>query len=74
LRRFSDEEGREWEVVAGRESWGSIVAIFIPCASDVPMRQAPAPAAGYEEAGAWMDTLSEDELRTLLTDSIEKPG
>ncbi len=74
MRRFSDEEGQEWEVVAGRESWGSIVAIFIPCESDQAMRQVPAPASGYEEASAWMDTLQDDELRRLLADSIEKPG
>ncbi|MFW6201354.1 MAG: hypothetical protein ACOC8B_02145, partial [Gemmatimonadota bacterium] len=30
MRRFTDADGREWDVVLGRESWGVHYALFVP--------------------------------------------
>lgn len=72
MRRFVDASGDAWEVVAGRESWGSIYAIFIAVDRD-EMRQSPLEATGYEAATARIETFSEAELRELLRESQPKP-
>src|SRR5688500_15051418 len=41
IREFEDCSGRVWDVVAGRESWGAIVAIFVPADGADSPRQAP---------------------------------
>lgn len=66
MRKFNDERGRTWEVVVGRESWGTFVALFIPDASDAEVRQASLGARGRREADEEVEALSEGELRTLL--------
>lgn len=72
MRRFTDGEGREWEVVAGRESWGAIYAIFIPAAGDVSLRQSHLEATSYEEANRVMDGLDDAGMQALLDRSVEK--
>lgn len=72
MRRFTDGEGRSWEVVAGRESWGGIVAIFIPAGEWAVIRQAPLQAPGYELAEAELDRMGEPELQELLARSQPK--
>ncbi len=72
MRRFEDESGDVWDVVVGRESWGAVVAIFVPRTGGGRARQAPIPARGFEEATAWMESCSDDELRARLEDSNEK--
>ncbi len=72
MRRFDDDEGRSWEVVAGRESWGALFAIFVPVAAGPDVRQAPLVAASYEEAVALFDRLDDGALRDLLARSEPK--
>ena len=85
MRRFDDHEGQSWEVVAGRESWGALVAIFIPVerpadargtsgkgADGIAMRQAPLSASSYEAATAEFDRLDDTGLRDLLLRSEPK--
>ncbi len=72
MRRFADRDGGEWEVVAGRESWGAIVALFIPTTDGVEIRQAPLNASGHEAAAAELDRMSDDDLRELLERSDPK--
>ena len=72
MRRFADRDGGEWEVVAGRESWGAIVALFIPTTDGVEIRQAPLNASGYETAAAEMDRMSDHDLQALLERSNPK--
>ena len=74
MRRFDDHEGQSWEVVAGRESWGALFAIFIPVGGPegLAMRQSPMSASSYEEATAAFDTLDDDGLRELLGRSEPK--
>ena len=75
MRRFTDRTGRRWDVVAGRESWGAVFAIFIPQRAgdgDVVVRQAPLEGTGYARATVELDALSEEELRDLLDRSEPK--
>lgn len=72
MRRFVDDGGREWEVVAGRESWGAIYAIFIPADGDGALRQSPLDAGSYDEANRVMDGLDDAGLQDLLARSSEK--
>jgi hypothetical protein len=72
VRRFTDDRGREWEVVAGRESWGAIFAIFIPTDGTGPLRQSHLDAASYEAANREMDALDASAMQALLDRSTEK--
>lgn len=73
MRRFTDREGGEWEVVAGRESWGAIFALFIPRSGDDEIRQTPLTASGYETAEQELDRLGPDGIQDLLDRSQPKP-
>lgn len=72
MRRFEDESGTVWDAVVGRESWGGVVALFVPRSHDASPRQAPIPASGFEAATAWMESCSDDDLRARLDESTEK--
>lgn len=82
MRTFEDERGRVWDVVAGRESWGAVFALFIPRrgSSDAATgeRDAPGPrqtslqATGYAEANRELERLDDDGLRELLARSDPK--
>lgn len=70
MRRFRDREGRTWDVVLGRESWGSLLALFVPTGTgDAPVRQAPLRSAGYDEATQELNGLDEAALQALLEQS-----
>lgn len=72
MRTFEDSRGRRWEVVAGRESWGAIFAIFVPEAHDADLRQSLLGSSSYEEANGELGRMDEDELRALLARSNPK--
>lgn len=75
MRRFEDPNGREWDVVVGRESWGALYALFIPtgeAASDDDVRQAPLDAESYTDAQVRLGELSEEQLDHLLERSTSK--
>lgn len=72
MKRFQDREGVEWEVVAGRESWGAIVALFVPAREGPEIRQAPLAAAGYGDATILLESMSVAELQDLLDGSAPK--
>lgn len=71
MRRFVDREGRAWDVVLGRESWGSHVALFVPVRSG-EIRQAPLHASGYDTAAQELDALTPERLQSLLDGSQPK--
>ena len=73
MRIFTDPDGRAWDVVVGRESWGSIFAIFIPRDGDRDIRQAVLDATTYEAGTTELGGLHEEELRALLERSEPKP-
>ncbi len=71
MRRFTDEHGRVWDVVLGRESWGTLYALFVPAGAPAerPIRQALLRSAGYEQAQQELDGLDDDALRDLFATS-----
>ena len=73
MRRFTDRLGQRWDVVLGRESWGTLLALFVPAsATGLAVRQAPLRSAGYDDAARELDTLDNDALQTLLDESSIK--
>lgn len=73
MRRIRDARDRAWDVVVGRESYGTRVALFIPTAGNPEGdRQAILEAESQLDAEAELDALSEPELRALLERSEPK--
>jgi hypothetical protein len=72
MRRFLGADGREWEVVVGRESWGTVVAIFVPREGGDPPRQTLLEATSTEGALRELQAAPEEELRALLDRSAMK--
>ena len=71
MRRFQDAEGRRWEAVVGRESWGAFFAIFVPAASG-EVRQSQLQAATWSEAERELDAMDDRGLYELLGRSTVK--
>ena len=65
MRRFLDEDGREWEVVVGKESWGTLVLLFSPVGGSA-VRKAVIAAETLLAAHAELDAMTDDMLRTQL--------
>lgn len=73
MRHFTDEQGRSWDVVVGRESWGAPVLLFTERAGDA-IRQAPLAAQTMLDAGQALAELSDDELRERLAGAVDWGG
>jgi hypothetical protein len=71
MRRFVDRDGTPWDVVLGRESWGSLLALFVP-AGEGAVRQAPLKASAYDGATQELNELDEAALQALLDGSTLK--
>jgi hypothetical protein len=73
MRRFTDAEGRSWDVTIGRESWGALYALFIPVGSRAePVRQALLQASDHIAAERELDAMDEAALRALLQRSVPR--
>lgn len=73
MRRFTDPEGRAWDVVLGRESFGSLLALFIPAAgNDQGPRQTQLHSDGYADAQEELDAMDDDDLTTVFQRSNPK--
>ena len=66
MRTLTDETGQLWEVVVGRESWGTLVALFVPRAGGQGVRSALLQSASYEGAYDELDGLEEIALGSLF--------
>lgn len=71
MRRYVDDQGRAWDVVLGRESWGTMLALFVPRGGG-GARQATLHSSDYNLAQQELDALADRELADLLRDSVEK--
>lgn len=69
---FRDEEGRKWEMVVGRESWGGFVVLFIPEDGDPGIRQTAVEASSQGEANRRVDELGRGGWLNLLDRSRPK--
>jgi hypothetical protein len=72
MRTFEDPSGRGWEVVVGRQSWGAVVAIFVPRDSSEDVRETPLSASSYEEGNDELEMLDVQGLCRLLAASLPK--
>lgn len=72
MRSFTDAAGRQWEVVLGKESWGTLVLLFSPRASG-DARTSILAAETTFGANAELDALTDDDLRDRLRDSRPWP-
>jgi hypothetical protein len=68
MRRFSDDDGQQWEAAVGRESWGTFVILFTAAAGGPP-RTSMLGAESMLEAQQELDALSEAELQVRLASS-----
>jgi len=73
MRVFKDLLGNEWEVVVGRESWGTVVAIFVLRGSTESPRQALFEVSSWDEGNRLLQEMTDEELRDLLGASERKP-
>ena len=73
MRVFQGVDGREWQAVVGRESYGVIVAIFLPQRGEDPPRQVDLKAGSMEEALQRLRAMEEGELQALLEEAEAKP-
>ncbi|MGD8277333.1 MAG: hypothetical protein PVH00_04875 [Gemmatimonadota bacterium] len=69
MKRFSDREGRTWEVVPGRGSWGMHVVLFVPAGHDAPVRQAELAVSAMDEALDEIERADTARLQQLLDGS-----
>ena len=74
VRAFKDDLGRDWEVIVGRETWGTIVAILGSRNSENPPRQAHLEVPSLGEGNRVILEMAEEDLRALLRDSVLKPA
>lgn len=72
MRRFVDAEGRAWDVVVGRESWGAFFAIFVPSRGETAMRQAALHATSTEGAADELARLNDEGLQAIFLRSQVK--
>ena len=73
MRRFRDRSGIEWDVVLGRESWGTSVALFVPpTSSDLEVRQAALDSAAGDAAMRELDSLDAAALQALFDRSSNR--
>lgn len=77
MRSFVDRSGHRWDVVIGHESWGGLLALFVPAASgaaEAAVRQSPLRSVGYVQAVQELELLDEAALQQLLDRSVVKEG
>ena len=73
MKAFRAKDGIEWDVVVGRESWGTVVAMFISRAGNAPPRQTVLEAISADNALEWVRELSADQLQDLFDKAELKP-
>jgi hypothetical protein len=68
MRAFVDELGQRWQVVLGKESWGTLVLLFSPDAGG-DTRTSILFSETMRDASAELDALTDDDLRARLRES-----
>jgi hypothetical protein len=77
VRSFVDRSGRRWDVVIGHESWGGLLALFVPAVSaetHASVRQSALRSVGYADAMHELESLDDAALQQLLDRSVVKEG
>ena len=68
MRAFVDERGQRWQVVLGKESWGTLVLLFSPEAGG-DTRTSILSSETMRDASAELDAMTDDDLRARLRES-----
>ncbi|HEY0035705.1 MAG TPA: hypothetical protein VGB66_03405 [Longimicrobium sp.] len=68
MRIVQDGQGRTWDVLVGRGSWGSLVILF-SLRGDNQNRTADLASETVRQAEQEVAALSDDELRARLAES-----
>lgn len=68
MRSFTDEQGRTWDAVPGRESWGTVVLLLSPREGS-GARVAPLASDTVRDAEQELADMSEAALRERLAES-----
>lgn len=72
MRRFRDAGGADWDVVVGKESWGTLCALFVPVAAKVQIRQVVLSAVTALDAESQLDEMTDEALNQLLAGATIK--
>ena len=73
MRRYTDPDGRPWDVVLGRESFGALLALFVPAAGNgAAPRQTMLGADSRQGAATELEDLEPAELDALFERSQPK--
>ena len=65
MRRFLANDGREWEVTIGKESWGTLVLLFSAIGGG-EVRKVVLTAETSLAAHAELDAMNDEMLRTRV--------
>jgi hypothetical protein len=68
VRSFTDDAGNRWQVMIGKESWGTLVLLFSP-ESGSETRKSVLQSETMFDASAELDALTDEALRARLRDS-----
>lgn len=73
MRRYTDRLGRRWDIVIGRESFGTLLALFVPAAGNGEgPREAVLESDAQVEAEAELDAMRPADLDGLFERSKPK--
>jgi len=64
--RFDDRAGLRWDIVLGRASWGTHVALFVPVGHDAPVRQAMIDGDAWDQVMAELENIGPAGWQGLL--------
>lgn len=68
MRTLVDDAERRWQVLLGKESWGTLVLLFSPLDGG-DARTSVLAAETMQAASAELDALTDDDLRVRLRES-----
>ena len=69
MRSLVDESGNRWDVVLGKESWGTLVLLFTP-ADGSGIRKSVLDAETPRAAEAELDAMDDAALRLRLAEAV----
>ena len=72
MRLFTDGDGNPWDVVVGRESYGTVVALFLPRKGSEPPRQALLSVSSPDEGNRILREMAPEDLMALFQSSAER--
>ncbi|HEU4564166.1 MAG TPA: hypothetical protein VFS05_05945 [Gemmatimonadaceae bacterium] len=69
MRTFTAPDGREWEAVLGKESYGTLVVLFTPRGGG-EARKSVLGAESQLGGALELEAMSDEELRARLAESV----